>query len=272
VKFCIVTSQKDVVGVNVFNLLIDKFNFEITDELFDNFPIYRNKDTILLHCAEDTIHINYLDKYFNPNAYVFASRHESESKKPCLTVHATGNFEDDISYGGKKRELSIFHAVLAKKAFKKLYTSVKELGVNKQVCLEVTHHGPTSIKKPMFFIEIGSSEKDWNDKVCCELLANVIMKTIEESEIPEHGNIVIGFGGPHYAPNFLDLELNNYILGHICPKYSIKKIDEEMIKQMLEKTFPRASLALIDWKGLKSEEREFLIKKLEKMNVSYERI
>ena len=271
-KFCIVTSQKDVVGVNIFNLLIDKFNFEITDELFDNFPVYRNKNTMLLHCAEDIIHVDYLDRYFNPSVYIFASRHESESRKPCLTVHATGNFEDEISYGGNKRELSIFHAVLAKKAFKKLFSGAKELGIKKQVCLEVTHHGPTSIKKPMFFIEIGSSEKDWNDKASCELLASVIMKTIEENEVPENGKIVIGFGGPHYAPNFLDLELGDYVLGHICSRYSIKKIDEEMIKQMIEKTLPKASSALIDWKGLRSEEKRFLIEKLEKLKISYERI
>ncbi|MCW1296065.1 MAG: hypothetical protein OH319_00070 [Candidatus Parvarchaeota archaeon] len=272
-KFCIVTSQKDIAGTNIFNLFINKFGFSITDEIFDNMPVYKKKDTILLNCAEDIIYVDYLDKYFNPDVYIFASRHKSESEKSCLTIHTTGNWSEDVSHGGRVKELSIFHSVLAKKAFRKLILATRKIGIKKDVCLEVTHHGPTSLKKPMFFIEVGSDEKEWQNIVNCEIIASVIDETIKESEILEKGKVAIGFGGPHYAPTFSRIETEDeYTMGHICPRYNVQHIDEGMIEQMIKKTFPVAEIALIDWKGLKSDERTHLIKKIENVGIKYERV
>ena len=40
-----------------------------------------------------------LDSYFNPQAYIFLSRHRAESGIASLTVHTTGNFKDEAILG-----------------------------------------------------------------------------------------------------------------------------------------------------------------------------
>ena len=46
---------------------------------------------------------------------------------------------------------------------------IKEINNNRssvldyEITIEATHHGPTSLKKPLLFIEIGSTEKQWAD-------------------------------------------------------------------------------------------------------------
>jgi len=75
-------------------------------------------------------------------------------------------------------------------------------------------------------------------------------------EEPEEKPVAIGFGGPHYAPNFTEVVLKGRVaVGHILPNYAFDYIDETMFSQMIEKTIPKPELALVDWKGLKSEEK-----------------
>jgi D-aminoacyl-tRNA deacylase len=121
------------------------------------------------------------------------------------------------------------------------------------VCLEVTHHGPTNLKKPLVFIEVGSTEKEWGQVNACAVAADTIMNLSLNGKGSE-----IAFGGPHYAPKFTKLCLEGRNIGHICPKYYLDTLDENLFKQMVEKTVPKPSKAIIDKKGVKGRHKKII--------------
>ncbi len=99
------------------------------------------------------------------------------------------------------------------------------------------------------------------------------MEGISNMQKYEGNEVWIGFGGPHYAPKFHDYLLNKQImLGHIAPKYVIDMIDEEVVSLAMSRCLIRPKGALIDWKGMKSKQREKIINILDSLGVSYKRI
>ena len=116
---------------------------------------------------------------------IVASTHKSEAKVPMLNAHFTGNFGEDVSHGGSARTLSIAPAlyqraaVLEYQKLQKINSKLKDYVVG----IEATHHGPT-LDLPILFVEVGSSEKEWNDLIACEAAAKVILKLV--SEMPEN--------------------------------------------------------------------------------------
>ncbi len=194
------------------------------------------------YVEEELLHIQKLPK---ANSYIFLSRHKSKSKKPCLTAHFPGNFSS-AKFGGDAKELGFAYPSLKKTYIKNL----KKLNHLKkyQIVLEATHHGPTKFKKPVMFVEIGSSKKEWNDKTAVETVANAVKKTIEENK--KYKKIAIAFGGTHYPKKFTKISLKKkFALGHIMPKYAIENLDENIFKQMIEKSNEKIKYCLIDWKG-----------------------
>ncbi|OQX21247.1 MAG: hypothetical protein BWK75_03505 [Candidatus Altiarchaeales archaeon A3] len=196
---------------------------------------------------------------------IVASRHKSESKMPTLCVHSPGNF-NDAKLGGNEKSLSIAPALYIRKAileFKKEKEKNLNL-VNYDVTLEVTHHGPT-LNLPVMFVEVGSSEEQWNNLNACEVAGNVIKDLYGTNLNKKNTTIAIGIGGNHYAGKFTKILLNEEIaFGHIMPKYNF---NGEMIEQMISKTIPKPEIALIDWNGLNSEQRNKTIKKLNEINL-----
>ena len=120
--------------------------------------------------------------------------------------------------------------------------------------LEATHHGPTCLPFPLVFVEVGSSEAQWNDKAACAVAAATIAGLVQDEpsgcEVPS----AIGLGGGHYCRKFSEVE--DYALGHICPRYNLPNLDEEMLGQMIERTVPRPGHALVDKKGLGPHKKE----------------
>ena len=68
-----------------------------------------------------------------------------------------------------------------------------------QITIEATHHGPTALKKPSIFIEIGTTEKQWTDNSLCVLSCYNCSSVMKKSckRIP----VAICFGGTHYPTN-----------------------------------------------------------------------
>lgn len=139
--------------------------------------------------------------------------------------------------------------------------------------MEVTHHGPT-LDVPLVFIEIGSSENEWKDEEAGKVVANAMKEIIEWGAQERSGagaqmENYIGFGGPHYAPSFTQIILENptVAIGHILPNYHAEHITKDIVQQMLEKS--NAKKAVFDWKGIKSEARGKAIKILEELGVEY---
>jgi len=200
---------------------------------------------------------------------IVASRHKSESALPALCVHSPGNFSD-AKLGGNEKTLSIAPALYIREAiieFKKQQEQQQNISTY-DVTLEVTHHGPT-LNFPLMFVEVGSSEKQWNDLNACEITGNVIKKLCD-TNLNKHTKIAIGIGGNHYASKFTKILFNEDIaFGHIMPKYNF---NEEMIEEMISKTIPKPEIALIDWNGLNGEQRNKAVKKLELANLEWRKV
>lgn len=122
----------------------------------------------------------------------------------------------------------------------------------------------------MIFVEVGSSEKQWNDLTACEAVADTIYHLLTKE--PDIVPVAVGFGGPHYAPAFTrKLLKENIAFGHICPKYKIDNLDEELILQAFERTIPKPDFAFFDWKGLLSGQRNKIIEILDKNKIAWKK-
>jgi D-aminoacyl-tRNA deacylase len=190
------------------------------------------------------------DSLLEGDVCIVASRHRSESGTPSLTVHSPGNY-GIAGAGGSDRELGFAPALYLRKALKSLQDGRLE---GFEVCLEATHHGPTALRHPMMFVEVGSTEKEWGDLAACRKAA-LAAKSLFEEDVEEMP-VAIGLGGGHYCRKFS--AVSDYALGHICAKHALSCLDEPMLSQMIEKTVPHPAFALVEKKGLGKEKARVL--------------
>jgi len=208
----------------------------------------------------------------NPDLLIFASRHRSETARPALLTHTTGNWGDKADYGGNPHEISKTSALLLKAAYSSLNSQrhIKEL-TDFAVDIEVTHHGPSNLEKPLIFMELGSSEIEWNIKKTGLVVAHAILHTcLEYAESLKRKDIKIGlgFGGTHYAPQFKKLiSLPNVAVSFICPKYYIQSLNKELVDDMIKNTIEPIDYFIIDWKGTNSQDKKHLIPILEEFAI-----
>jgi D-aminoacyl-tRNA deacylase len=267
----IVTSEKDMASLNIKNRLLELYDFTETGDFFENSPIYKFADILLITTVKDLIYADHLEENIKADLFVFASRHKSVSGTPALLVHSPGNWTDEALYGGNPRELSVAPPQAIKEALIELANQKEKLDLNKyDVTLEVTHHGPTSMNTPLVFVELGSSEREWKDPVAAEAVAHACIKAAKS--LDKMYKIGVGFGGPHYAPQFTKVVLfSEFAVGHIIPNHVFDKIDRDMVVKAVERTSGEVEYALLDWKGLKKNHKDFLIPILEELGLKIER-
>lgn len=269
-NIAIISSSKDPAGVNIRNSLIEFFNFEKTDEQFDNNPIFqytklKNKTIKSYLINDDLIYSENLDKKINADIFIFASKHRSKENTPSFTVHPIGNW-GNADFGGQEKKLCYSSAVLLKNLFVELNNNGKDSGF--EITLEATHHGPY-IEKPAVFIEIGSTEKEWSDKENGEIIAKTIINSLNNEN--KNYTIAVGIGGTHYCNNFNKIVLRNDIaISYICPKYLLEKLDEDLINQAIKKTVEKVDFVLLDWKGLGAEKQR-IVNLLKNLNIEFKR-
>jgi D-aminoacyl-tRNA deacylase len=256
----IVCSVLDAAGMNISERLRELvgFNEAEASERGDRRWVgeIAGKEVLLVHCREDILYCNDLEKFYLPELIIFASRHSSATGERTLTVHVSGNF-GEAKYGGLPRTLSIAPPHHLKAALLKLSETKNKLGLDYEVSQEQTHHGPTPLCSS-FFIEIGSSEKQWKDENAGLVVAQAIIDVLHLES--KDWRVSAGFGGGHYAPKFSEINLNSDIaVGHIASKYAVPLLDELMLKQIVNKTLGELKFFIIDWKGVKSEERSKII-------------
>ena len=220
------------------------FKLERVISMKDRSPFFQDNQIYLGLTSSPLIHLNdlKLDKAgINPDLLIFASRHRSETERPAFLTHVTGNWSESADFGGNPRQLSQASAFLLKAGLWCLkqqssfehFSQFSEFSLD----LEVTHHGPTTLEIPSIFMELGSSENEWNIEKAGELMARALIETCFmylELKANEYTQIGVGFGGTHYAPQFKKLiNEKNVAISFICPKYYIKELDEKIIEQML---------------------------------------
>jgi D-aminoacyl-tRNA deacylase len=269
-KYLIVASKKDLAGVNITTQL-SQFRPNPMLKSMDTSGGSASFDFYLLdeyQVYTESIDLEKINKY---DFIIFASKHQSEKKEKSLSVHAPGNWRN-ADFGGEKGKVCKSSALFQKFMFEKLMKNRERFHLTDyKVTMEVTHHGPL-IDKPCVFIEIGSTDVEWNDRRAGFAIAKTIEETIEEFKKNEYHEIAIALGGLHYCPSFNKIQAkSNVAISHIIPNY-VAPITEEMILEAVNKTVEEIDFALLDWKGLgQSDKRQEVINILEKNYISWKK-
>jgi D-aminoacyl-tRNA deacylase len=257
----IVASEKDRAGLNIVSCLARDYGFDKSKEHSDP-NILRKDDVILARTREETIHLESVSAFPNATSVIFASRHTSEKGDPCLTVHCTGNVLNEAPYGGQPRRLALVEPNRMRAALLSLAESREELGLSHLVSLEATHHGPTELPVPCMFVEIGSSEKQWEDPIAGKAVARAIW-TAATSQA--RATPAVGFGGGHYSWKHTEAVVKgDFALGHILSKYFFDSYDQTIVELAFRRTLGDCTHALIDKKGVRGPERTILVEFLKR--------
>ncbi|MDK2849936.1 MAG: D-aminoacyl-tRNA deacylase [Candidatus Woesearchaeota archaeon] len=273
-SIAIICCETDPASMNIRKQLLELYPFEKQEIVFEDNPVFRlEKDNYSINLYTITKHSVYFDEVNNLDEQyiIFPSEHQSEKKVPSLTVHSTGIWNEDTSFGGKPRTLSIAWPAFLKEAFLILNEKVEQNHLKEiLVTPEVTHHGPY-VDKPHAYIEIGSTEEQWHNEAYGIIIAETIIETLNKifSEDYEFNyKVAVGIGGPHYCNNLVKVFLSKeYALSHVCPKYMNAFLDEDMILKALNASEPKAELVILDWKGI--QDRQRILQMIEKLKLPY---
>jgi len=252
-KPVIITTKQNICGRNIRETLLNHWNWEETDEMFDGTPILKHKQIRLIFSERDVIESDHCD-HLDADLLLFGSRHKSEANKPSLLTHITGNLGPDNSHGGNPFELAYGSCRAIREAYLQLKNYKNELSLTDfDVTVEATHHGPTSMKTPLIYIEVGSTEVEYQNANALQAVAKTIMDIClnkDESEITPS----ICFGGGHYTTRFNEImDLSNVAISHILPKYHKSNLTTSIVEQMIDKTIEKVKWAIIDRNSLNAE-------------------
>jgi D-aminoacyl-tRNA deacylase len=169
-----------------------------------------------------------IDDDIDADLVIFLSRHASVHPFPVLTVHVTGN-TGNAELGGKPESFAPAAPAWMQTVLRNLKARAPP---GYDACYEVTHHGPTEIRHPSFFVEIGSTEKEWCDVKAGLAVAESVLLADPMQSIP-----LIGFGGTHYARRQTEIALTTQgAFGHIAHSREIGGITKEMVSLMAAKS------------------------------------
>ncbi|WP_316506032.1 D-aminoacyl-tRNA deacylase [Nitrosopumilus sp.] len=234
----LIAYQDDPAGYNMAKFLSKEMTLE--DDVFHG----SHYDLIII--PTPAISADWLEEKYDYDGFVFLSKHAAESGVLALTCHSTGNFSE-AKFGGNERQVAVPHPHLQKaclQTLKKNQTNFSEF----QITIEATHHGPTALTKPCIFIEIGTTEKQWNDVSLCNSVASLVHQVMAQPL--DKNPVAICFGGTHYPSKFTDELLDGeYALGTVVPKYALEYLDEKLFSHILAQN-SMAKTALLDWGGM----------------------
>lgn len=266
--FC---SQQDLAAQNIKRQLLNLYPFTETSDTYDNQAIYQLDQLSLVTLEKDSIYADNLDDDFSADLFIFASRHKSAAFQPALLTHIPGNWAG-ADLGGKASTLCIAPPSAMKVALHTLSSEQHRLGLHNWACgLEATHHGPFIDTTPVLYIEIGSTEQEWQNPAAAEIVARTIVSVAQRYLTPYLA--VLGFGGPHYCPGFTRLNLETELaVSHVVPKYHLNDLSESLVSHAIERSSPKPTYAALDWKGMKGNQREQVTNIAESLGLQVERI
>ncbi|HJU33819.1 MAG TPA: D-aminoacyl-tRNA deacylase [Nitrososphaera sp.] len=273
-EWVLVTSGHDVAGKTLSQYLLRSAGFEREDRrdsYGESYHSPRHKNIHLYMFDGNLLTFEHASAIFpQADAFIFLSRHMSQSSIPALTCHFTGNFSADDSYGGYPRQLGTTYPSLLK-GYLNAIVAVRHEVPEYEVTIEATHHGPTSLNKPLMFIELGSSEKQWRDENAAGVICDALLDTLANGFERSH-HIGIALGGTHYPQKFNKLLLNSkFALASVVSKYNLEAIDQAMLYQMIEKSAEKVTHVVLDIKGLGSE-KDRIFKILDKTPLEVYRV
>jgi D-aminoacyl-tRNA deacylase len=197
-------------------------------------------ELLFLEFSKEVVFLEPMDLPNNLDFIIIPSRHESSAQIRSFTVHSPGNPWRRSDFGGKPMQLSLSNPILMWYMLQELdklknsYSTLKSFSVS----YEVTHHGPTIPLKPITFIEIGGSDKEWSIIEAHKAVATAIKNAIAQFSKEQHSKpciVTVGFGGNHYASLFTKRAFEKgECYGHMVPNYVIKEISLEELKIVAE--------------------------------------
>ncbi|HJU14049.1 MAG TPA: D-aminoacyl-tRNA deacylase [Candidatus Nitrosotalea sp.] len=256
----LVAFKSDPAGYNMASHIAEGM-----DEKQDGF--YKGKNFDLAIIPTPAISADWLEEKYSYDGFVFLSKHASESGTLALTCHSTGNF-GDAQFGGSARQVAVPHPHLQKSYMKHLW-EMREHFAKFEITIEATHHGPTGLSKPALFIEIGTTEKEWNNKSLCNDVAEIVAREFESE--PKKSKVALCFGGTHYPEKFnRELIEGEFALGTVIPRHALDALDGELFEHILGRN-REASVALVDWRGL-GKNKQKIISMLENTSLEVVRL
>ena len=248
-RIALVNSLQDKAGVNIRHHIEGMLDTGRQQERAQSYEFIEVEGRL--------IHAEHVDRRTDAELVIFLSRHSSVHPVPVLTVHVTGNFRE-AEVGGTPRTLAPAAAGMMQAVLRMLS---KHCPGGYRVSYEVTHHGPTGLSLPSFFVEIGSTEKEWTDPAAGMAVAESVL-----SAEPAHPVPLIGFGGTHYAARETEIALTSRgAFGHIAHTREIATLDDDMVRSMMEKS--GAVAAYIDRKALDREDLNNLSSLLKRLSI-----
>lgn len=237
----IAVNSADIASTNQADALREMGKWDSIPSV-EGHPSYSNQHARMWFLPDSILSEDFLAQRWNKSTgekvseIVFPSRHFAASGRPSLTLHPIGVTHldtDQISqYGGKSgdapppspRLASWWQELL-------LLADSAELGLDFDVSLEVTHHGPW-VTVPSLFIEVGSTSQTWGHKGAAALLADIIHRGLGLDQGPGFGQwdpvfdagspVLITLGGGHYAPRANSLGAENGLrIGHMLATYAL---------------------------------------------------
>lgn len=233
-------------------------------EPFNGLECFGSKEVTMLGIKGSLIEAEFLDGILH-GPMLFLSRHRSGKGIPAFTVHPEGNWSDEAALGGRPKELSVASPFNMLKILKSISTLNK---TDIELTYEATHHGPFT-NNPSLFVELGGNESIIASKPHAEFMANAVASSMELK--PSYDKVAVGIGSLHYPSKFTRLALEGkYIFSHIMPKYYVDNID--MLQKAFERSDLKAELAVIEWKGIKGNEREIILRELQVLGIDYAKV
>ena len=210
-RIALVNSRQDAAGLNIRHHI---------EHLLDEGSGRENGHAYVFHDVEGRlIHAEGVDREIGADLVIFLSRHSSVNPVPVLTVHVTGNY-GAAALGGTPRTLAPAAPAMMQATLRALARHCPE---GYRVSYEVTHHGPTGLVHPSFFVEIGSTAKEWDDPVAGRAVAESVLSAVPQDPVP-----LIGFGGTHYAARETEIALTSRgAFGHIAHTREVPGLDED---------------------------------------------
>jgi len=234
----LVAYKNDPAGHNMAKFISQNMNYDG--------DVYRGKNFDLIEIDSPAISADWLDEKYEYGGFIFLSKHAAESGTLALTCHSTGNF-DEAKFGGNQKELAIPYPDLQKRYMQKLWDNHESFS-DFEITIEATHHGPTHLKKPSIFVEIGTTELQWNDETLCSAVAQLVVNTLEKPR--GTSPFAICFGGTHYSEKFTkELLFGKYALGTVMPKHALNFLTPDLFEHLLTQN-NGVQAALLDWKSL----------------------
>ena len=253
----IISSEADSASINLRDRLLEMSEWEENGtfdgrkmwNLTKDYGAFCKKGTQLITIEKLHIYAEEIDRVWKEqngkeiDNIVFLSRHKAASGRPSLTVHPIGNW-GSADYGGKEGGIS----GAAPEWMTGLLLNIRKNRISGyDVCFEATHHGPL-LETPTMFLEIGSSESEWEKKEPAEAL----IKSLLELE-PATGVNVIGIGGGHYTPRFTEAAFSHEVcFGHMIANYGVSVLNPDIVTKAISHS--KAEGIYFHRKGMKKTE------------------